>query len=102
MIKPSYYEGDDGLDLFDRFEYGLMSDDETRGFYIGNIIKYVVRYKDKNGIEDLKKAETYLNRLVIFEKTISMRKNGVAIDTDLINSEEHRTNWDKVLEALKN
>ena len=28
---------------------------------IGNVIKYVSRYKRKNGIEDLKKAQWYLN-----------------------------------------
>lgn len=30
----------------------------------GNIIKYLWRYRYKNGIEDLKKAQFYLNRLV--------------------------------------
>ena len=30
----------------------------------GNIIKYVVRFKDKNGIEDLNKAEYYCNQLI--------------------------------------
>ncbi len=30
-------------------------------FNIGNAIKYLWRYKDKNGIEDLKKAIWYLN-----------------------------------------
>jgi|TARA_R110000803_G_scaffold41582_3_gene89312 hypothetical protein len=30
----------------------------------GNVIKYVTRYKDKNGVEDLKKAEWYLQRLI--------------------------------------
>ncbi|WP_082603347.1 DUF3310 domain-containing protein [Lacticaseibacillus nasuensis] len=31
---------------------------------VGNIIKYVVRYPKKNGIEDLLKTRTYLNRLI--------------------------------------
>jgi len=30
----------------------------------GNIIKYVTRYKDKGGVEDLKKAQWYLSRLI--------------------------------------
>lgn len=30
----------------------------------GNIVKYLTRYKYKNGIEDLKKARWYLNRLI--------------------------------------
>lgn len=36
-------------------------------FCSGNILKYLVRYKDKNGIEDLKKAKHYAELLL--EKT---------------------------------
>ncbi len=31
---------------------------------IGNVIKYVSRYKSKNGLEDLKKAQWYLNDII--------------------------------------
>lgn len=41
-----------------------MSQEELQGFYWGNVIKYVARWKDKNGIEDLKKAHDYLERLI--------------------------------------
>jgi len=34
------------------------------GFAAGNVIKYVSRYKRKNGIADLKKARNYLNKLI--------------------------------------
>lgn len=38
-------------------------------FCSGNIVKYVTRHKYKNGLEDLKKAQFYLNRLIEeFEK----------------------------------
>ncbi len=30
----------------------------------GNIVKYISRYKTKNGVEDLKKAEFYIRRLI--------------------------------------
>ena len=30
----------------------------------GNVVKYVTRYKDKNGVEDLKKAVKYLELLI--------------------------------------
>ena len=34
-------------------------------FYLqGNILKYLWRYDYKNGIEDLKKAQWYLNKLI--------------------------------------
>ncbi|CAB4152808.1 SaV-like [uncultured Caudovirales phage] len=36
-------------------------------FIEGNIIKYVMRHKDKNGIEDLKKAKHYIELLIQYE-----------------------------------
>ena len=33
-------------------------------FLEGNVVKYVTRYKMKNGLEDLKKAQWYLNRII--------------------------------------
>ena len=33
----------------------------------GNVIKYVTRYKDKNGVEDLQKAKHYINLLIELE-----------------------------------
>lgn len=66
-LKPKYY-ANNGKDLFDRFEEGLMTAEQNRGFYIGNVIKYITRYQNKNGIEDLEKAETYVKRLISFEQ----------------------------------
>jgi hypothetical protein len=37
------------------------------GFIEGNVIKYIMRYKDKNGLEDLKKAKHYIELLMEFE-----------------------------------
>ena len=37
-------------------------------FCEGNVIKYLTRYKMKNGLEDLKKAEFYLKRLIAREE----------------------------------
>lgn len=38
--------------------------DQKMDFLEGNIVKYVARHKYKNGIEDLKKAQWYLNKLI--------------------------------------
>lgn len=48
-------------------EEGLMSEDQTRGFLKGNALKCLVRYKDKNGTDDLIKAREYITRLIAFE-----------------------------------
>ena len=68
-LQPDYYKGKDGHDLFDRFEHGLLTPDEVVGFYKGNVIKYLTRFKEKNGLEDLQKAQVYLVRLIVFEGT---------------------------------
>lgn len=33
-------------------------------FFEGNVIKYTTRYKEKNGVEDLKKAQHYIEYLI--------------------------------------
>ena len=40
----------------------------------GSVIKYVTRYQNKNGVEDLEKAKWYLNRLI---KTIGEDEDGI-------------------------
>jgi hypothetical protein len=40
-----------------------MNMDEFLGYLRGNCIKYIWRYRQKNGLEDLRKAEWYLSRL---------------------------------------
>ena len=34
------------------------------GFFSGNVVKYVARHRAKNGVEDLKKARHYLDKLI--------------------------------------
>ena len=38
--------------------------DQQINYLEGNIVKYISRYKHKNGIEDLKKALWYLSKLI--------------------------------------
>lgn len=38
------------------------------GFFEGNVIKYVMRHKEKGGVEDLQKAVHYLERLIEIEE----------------------------------
>ena len=38
--------------------------DQKFSYLEGNIVKYICRYKTKNGLEDLEKAEYYLSELI--------------------------------------
>lgn len=37
-------------------------------FFEGNIVKYITRYKYKNGLEDLYKVREYVEKLIDLEK----------------------------------
>lgn len=55
---PSRYVGKSGMQVFDVInEFGL-------DFYEGNALKYLIRYKKKNGLEDLKKCRDYLDYMI--------------------------------------
>lgn len=41
-----------------------LTDEEYRGYIKGQVLKYITRERHKNGLEDLKKAAWYLNRLI--------------------------------------
>jgi hypothetical protein len=52
-----------GIEVIDILK-AKLSEEEFRGFLTGNVLKYVFRYKLKNGATDLKKADWYLDRLI--------------------------------------
>ena len=60
--SPSHY----GQGKIEAIEYisDFLSPEEYKGYLRGNIAKYLHRYPYKSGIEDLKKANWYLDRLI--------------------------------------
>lgn len=58
LIKPTYYNKDNGISPFEYIKANNLD------FFEGNVIKYITRYKEKNGIEDLIKAKTYLEEII--------------------------------------
>jgi hypothetical protein len=54
---PDHYQGDgiEAIDVIEAFDLD---------FSLGNVIKYVLRASRKGGIEDLKKAHWYLDRVI--------------------------------------
>ena len=41
-----------------------MTEDQFRGFILGNVIKYMARFQEKGGKLDLEKAKHYLDKLI--------------------------------------
>ena len=66
---PPHYQTSSGLETIDVIEAFTENLTGAEATNTGNILKYICRWKSKNGLEDLKKARWYLDRLIaIVEK----------------------------------
>ena len=79
--SPIHYADGNGIECIEAIE-ASMSMEEFKGFLKGNVQKYVWRYAQKNGTEDLKKAKWYLERLITICSMEEAFKNTV---TETIN-----------------
>jgi hypothetical protein len=61
-INPNHYK-QGGIESIDAIK-AFMSEEAFKGFLKGNCQKYLFRYEKKNGIEDLRKCQWYLERLI--------------------------------------
>ena len=56
-ISPDYYQKGN-------IEVTDFIIDQSMSFLEGNIVKYLCRYKEKSGIQDLRKARWYIEKLI--------------------------------------
>lgn len=61
---PDHYKTASGLETIDVIKAFTENCVGIEAVCTANVIKYVCRWKKKNGLEDLKKAEWYLNYLI--------------------------------------
>ena len=59
VAKPSHY-ADKAIEVIDYIK-DTLTKEEYVGYCMGNVIKYVSRWRKKGGIEDLEKAKVYLD-----------------------------------------
>lgn len=62
MVNSPAHYNKANIETIDMIE--SVTGDGFEAYLQGNILKYICRYKYKNGVEDLKKAKWYLNRLI--------------------------------------
>ena len=60
---PSHYT-QGGIECIDCIKSATVGKVGIEAFCVGNAIKYLFRYEEKNGIEDVKKARWYIDRLI--------------------------------------
>ena len=59
--SPKHYQiGGLGIEVIDVIK-SVLGKEKFEGYCRGNVLKYVMRADNKNGLEDLKKARVYLN-----------------------------------------
>lgn len=61
---PKHYKAKNGMEVIDVIEAFTENLKGYEATHTGNVIKYICRWKEKNGLEDLRKAQWYLNRLI--------------------------------------
>lgn len=62
--QPPHYISDNGIETIDVIEAFTKDLEPFEAYCTGNIIKYICRWKHKNGLEDLKKAKWYINKML--------------------------------------
>ena len=61
---PPHYQSKSGIEtiqVIEAFTEGLVG---AEAVCTGNVLKYICRWKNKNGLQDLEKAKWYLERLI--------------------------------------
>lgn len=64
IIRPNHYASEKGFEVFDVQEAFIHELKGMSASYWCNIVKYILRFQKKNGVEDLKKAKYYLEKLI--------------------------------------
>lgn len=62
-VNPNYYNMH-GMEVFDVMEAFVGNLKGLDSFYWCNVVKYILRWQNKNGVQDLKKAQEYLQKLI--------------------------------------
>lgn len=61
---PAHYKSNSGLEAIDVIEAFTADLSGSEAVCAGNVLKYMCRWPHKNGLQDLKKARWYLDRLI--------------------------------------
>lgn len=64
VSHPSHYQSKNGIEVIDVIEAFTEDLEGIEAICTGNAIKYLCRWKNKNGVQDLEKAMWYLQHLI--------------------------------------
>ena len=66
VTHPPHYQSETGLEVIDVIEAFTFDLKGIEAVDVGNVLKYICRWKNKNGLQDLNKAKWYLEHLIAY------------------------------------
>lgn len=75
VSHPPHYQSETGMEVIDVIEAFTFDLKGIEAYNTGNVIKYICRWKKKNGVQDLEKAKKYLDFLIDHVKKLEKENN---------------------------
>ena len=75
VSHPDHYQSETGMEVIDVIEAFTFDLKGIEATDTGNILKYMCRWKKKNGLQDLKKAQWYLEHLIDHVEKLEKENN---------------------------
>lgn len=64
MVQHPQHYNQGGIECIDAIKAATVGKTGIQAFCVGNAIKYLWRYEEKNGLQDVEKAKCYIERLI--------------------------------------
>jgi hypothetical protein len=77
VSHPPHYQSETGLETIDVIEAFTFDLKGIEAVATGNVLKYMCRWKNKNGVQDLEKAKWYLEHLIDHVKKLEAENSEV-------------------------
>ena len=85
VSHPDHYQSETGMEVIDVIEAFTFDLTGIEAVDTGNALKYLCRWKKKNGLQDLKKARWYLEHLI--DHVEKLEEENKYIDHDIKTTE---------------
>lgn len=105
VSHPPHYQSESGLEAIDVIEAFTSKLKGIEAVDTGNVLKYMLRWKEKNGLQDLNKAMWYLQHLITHLKKVEDKnkqfenhfKNGDVLMSTVCGAcesvDSHKEDW---------
>lgn len=82
VSHPSHYQSETGMEAIDVIEAFTFDLKGIEAVDTGNALKYLLRWSQKNGVQDLEKAMWYIQHLIDHRKKLDEENNGIVFVTN--------------------